>query len=95
MYSQSKLNRNSSSLDAFLTTTDILCNGAEDGQVITTITEGIEPYTYLWNNGATSKDLQALLPGITKLQSLMLPEKALLYRLKSTNLKVYLHKQAL
>ncbi len=44
-------------LDGFLTTQDLICNGDVSGTVITTITEGTEPFTFLWNTGATTKDL--------------------------------------
>ena len=30
----------------------------QDGQVEISVSGGIEPYTYLWSNGSTSKDLQ-------------------------------------
>ena len=33
------------------------CPSSSDGSVVLTVTGGISPYTYLWSNGATSKDL--------------------------------------
>jgi gliding motility-associated-like protein len=41
----------------------ISCNGAQDGTVDLTVSGGVYPYTYLWNNGATSEDLVNLGPG--------------------------------
>nr|WP_319397822.1 T9SS type A sorting domain-containing protein [uncultured Carboxylicivirga sp.] len=46
-----------SDLEAYLTPEDILCYGSNSGQIITTITEGKEPFSFQWNNGSTSKDL--------------------------------------
>jgi len=37
--------------------TDVTCFGESTGRVILTVTGGTEPYTYLWNNGTTLKDL--------------------------------------
>jgi len=52
-----------SNLSAYLTTRDLLCHGANDGEIITTITEGQEPFTYYWSNGAQTKDLNNILAG--------------------------------
>jgi len=39
------------------------CLGDTDGWIITTATGGIAPYTYVWNNGSTSKDQYNLTGG--------------------------------
>lgn len=41
-------------------TSDITCNGANDGSIDLEVTGGIPPYTYLWSSGATSQDLNNL-----------------------------------
>ena len=45
------------------TTTDITCNGAEDGAVDITVTGGTMAYTYFWSNGDTTEDLTGLAGG--------------------------------
>ena len=42
---------------------DISCNGADDGSIDLTVSEGLAPYSYLWSNGATTEDLTGLTPG--------------------------------
>ena len=37
---------------------DVLCNGFETGSASVAITGGLEPYSYQWSNGATTKDLK-------------------------------------
>ncbi len=47
-------------------TTQILgesCEGANDGIIDITVSEGIPPYTFQWSNGASSEDLTGLAPG--------------------------------
>ncbi|MDW8419455.1 MAG: gliding motility-associated C-terminal domain-containing protein, partial [Chitinophagales bacterium] len=46
------------------TITHILCNGANTGAVDVTITGGTSPYTYAWNQGATTQDLTGITAGI-------------------------------
>jgi hypothetical protein len=45
------------------TATNILCNGAASGSIITTITGGMPPYNYSWSNSATTQNLSQLTPG--------------------------------
>lgn len=42
--------------------TDELCSGAA-GKLTATVTGGISPYTYLWNNSATTSEITNLNPG--------------------------------
>jgi gliding motility-associated-like protein len=44
--------------------TDITCNGAEDGTITLEITGGQAPYTYQWSNMETTQDIENLMPGI-------------------------------
>jgi hypothetical protein len=46
-----------------ITSTNITCNGDNDGTITTNVTGGTPPYTYLWNNGATTSSLSGLAPG--------------------------------
>ncbi len=41
----------------------IQCHGDQNGTVTTTISGGVPPYYYEWNNGATSKDISGLTAG--------------------------------
>ncbi|GLB50763.1 T9SS type A sorting domain-containing protein [Neptunitalea lumnitzerae] len=45
------------------TVTDVTCNGGSDGAVAITITGGATPYSYLWNNLATTPSLSGLIAG--------------------------------
>jgi gliding motility-associated-like protein len=50
-------------LAASTTTTAVLCFGDATGAVNLTVTGGTAPYTYLWSNGATTKDLTNVVAG--------------------------------
>ena len=43
--------------------TNVSCNGFADGAALVTPTIGTSPYFYLWNNGATSAQVNNLIPG--------------------------------
>jgi hypothetical protein len=43
--------------------TNISCNNTSNGIIDITASGGTPPYTYLWNNTATTEDLSGLLPG--------------------------------
>jgi hypothetical protein len=43
--------------------TDAKCNDQFSGSVELTVTGGTAPYTYLWSNGKTTKDILAVSPG--------------------------------
>lgn len=50
-------------LEGTLTTTNISCNGGDDGTIDLTVIGGTAPYSYLWSNGSTSEDLSGLTAG--------------------------------
>ncbi|WP_430813536.1 hypothetical protein [Carboxylicivirga sp. RSCT41] len=50
-------------LEATLTVKDISCHGDNTGSIDVTVINGTEPYTFLWNNGASSEDLENLPAG--------------------------------
>ncbi len=45
------------------TQNDITCNGDNDGSIDLTINGGTPPFSYSWDNGSTSEDLNNLAPG--------------------------------
>ncbi len=42
---------------------DLSCSGQKDGKISLNVTGGVAPYTYLWSNGASSKDLTGIASG--------------------------------
>jgi hypothetical protein len=42
----------------------VTCNAAANGSVTTTVTEGTAPYTYIWDNGATTAGISGLSGGM-------------------------------
>ncbi|MFN5635850.1 MAG: gliding motility-associated C-terminal domain-containing protein, partial [Flavobacteriales bacterium] len=50
-------------LGASTTSTDVTCNGLNNGTANVTASGGTAPYTYLWNNNATSATVSNLAPG--------------------------------
>lgn len=42
----------------------VTCYGSTDGMVNTTVTGGVEPYTYQWRNGASGANLEGVAAGI-------------------------------
>ncbi|MFY0591611.1 PKD domain-containing protein [Roseivirga sp.] len=42
---------------------DVTCNGSISGSIDLTVTGGMGPYSYAWNNGATTEDVTGLAPG--------------------------------
>jgi hypothetical protein len=50
-------------LQATGNTTAVSCNGGLNGSVTLTVSGGTAPYSYLWSNGATSKDISGISAG--------------------------------
>jgi hypothetical protein len=46
-----------------ITQTNISCSGLSDGSITINVTGGVTPYTYLWSNGSTTKDINGLAAG--------------------------------
>ena len=55
-------------LDAIASVTDILCNGAATGAIHVEVFDGTPPYTFKWNNGATTQNLEDVIAGIYRLE---------------------------
>lgn len=47
---------------------DNLCYGQQKGSITLAISDGTQPYSYVWSNGARTKDLNNLLQGVYLLQ---------------------------
>jgi gliding motility-associated-like protein len=43
---------------------DVTCNGANNGQAFATVQGGLAPYTYFWNNTATTASVSGLSTGV-------------------------------
>lgn len=54
----------SSSTVLTLTGTNVLCYGASNGTAVATASLGGSPFTYLWSNGKTTKQIGSLSAGI-------------------------------
>jgi hypothetical protein len=52
-----------SALQATGNATSILCNGGTNGSVTLTVSGGTAPYSYLWSNGAVTKDISGVSAG--------------------------------
>ncbi len=50
-------------LTVLVAVTNQSCSTANDGSIDLTVTDGVQPYTYLWSNGATTQDISNLAPG--------------------------------
>jgi len=42
---------------------NVTCNGGQDGTITALAIDGVEPYSYLWSNGATTAAISGLAPG--------------------------------
>lgn len=56
----------SSSLSASTAVTNVTTYGGSNGKVTLTVSGGTSPYTYIWSNGATTKDLTNVPAGMYK-----------------------------
>ncbi|WP_207492485.1 Ig-like domain-containing protein [Aridibaculum aurantiacum] len=57
------INQPAAALSASTTPTNVSCNGGANGSITLTPAGGTAPYSYLWSNGATTKDLTGLAAG--------------------------------
>ena len=51
------------SLVSQITSVDVECFGDTDGMLLSNISGGISPYSYLWNTGDTTPDLYSISSG--------------------------------
>lgn len=47
-----------------LSVSDVNCFGGNDGSIVSTITDGTQPYVYSWSTGSSSQNIAGLLSGI-------------------------------
>ncbi len=45
-------------------TTDITCNGLNNGSIDINISGGVQPYSYSWSSGQTTQNISSLAPGV-------------------------------
>ncbi len=57
------INEPAQALNGSFGSTDVTCNGANNGGINLTVTGGTQPYSYNWSNNATTEDLTGLAPG--------------------------------
>ena len=57
-------------LSTAITSTNITCNGANNGSASVTVSGATNPITYLWSNGATTASISSLAPGVYTVQIL-------------------------
>jgi len=50
-------------LSSSTTVTNATCNAGSNGSIVLTVVGGTSPYTYVWSNTATTKDLSSLVAG--------------------------------
>jgi len=63
VFSSATITELSSAVSVSLSRTDTTCVGFTNGAVNSTVTGGLSPYTYSWSNGATTQNLNNVLPG--------------------------------
>ena len=56
-----------SDISITLSSTDVLCNGGSNGEISSTISGGVTPYVFSWNNGYVTPSISALSVGVYSL----------------------------